>query len=805
MIRKLEEIAVNDIENFGTKAVNLGLLMQKDFNVPKGYAISKSFTNKIRNNGFQLAEEDLTLLQELYNQMGHTPIAVRSSAISEDTEGTSFAGQYDTVLSINDYEAYLKAIEVCIKSSDSENVTDYADKMQVANQHEIALIVQTMITGETSGVMFTADPITGNRKKTIVNAAKGLGKGVVDGTSKLDRYVITDQIELTDKSGMESIMRDDMLFALKNLGDQIESYFKRPQDIEWTIRDSEIFILQSRDITTLYPIDEDCLTDDKLHLYLCYNTVVQGMKEPFTPLGYDFWRATIAGYTSIFYNFKRKIRKPAWVKSINGRMYYDLTEVLGRKLIGKNILNTFNAKDPEGGKLLRQLYSKYSNIFIRQGGSFRLSFGLIKWGMSLGSVGKISKKDIDKALAEALALGNDYIDNLKVRIAAARTYQDKVDLMEDVTEELVSLGFKQAMYLAYGSKAIEQQIKWLSERYPDLDYSILKKAVYNNPTTEMGIALLEIASDVATGKIDQLETSDQLADFLEKYGHRSVLDIDMGIKRWYEDPTYILELIKLYSEERPAEKLEAIYGYRRDAKKLIDTIYNKVANDHGVKKAEKIVFDLKNFRTLSGLREQPKFISVKAFALLRAMFIEVGKDLVAKGHLHTPEDIAFLYGDDILAYNKLDLIALVEERKETYKRQLSYTVIPRIILSNGETYVYPTLDQQDSDGLKGVPISAGKVTGTVRIMDKPNTQLLQDGDIIVTHNTDPSWTPLFPMAKGLIMESGGPISHGAIVAREFGLPGIAGVTNALKVLKDGDVVCMDGATGVVEIISRKSE
>lgn len=232
MIRKLEEITVNDRASFGTKAVNLGLLIQKDFNVPKGYAISKSFTNKIRNNRFQLDQEDQNILQEIYKQMDYAPIVVRSSAISEDTEGTSFAGQYDTVLEIKDYEAYLNAIEICIKSSDKENVTEYADKMQVAKYHEIALIIQTMITGESSGVMFTADPITGNREKTIVNAAKGLGKGVVDGTSNLDRYVITDQIRTVDSSCSESIIGDDMLYALKNIGDRIAAYFKCPQDID---------------------------------------------------------------------------------------------------------------------------------------------------------------------------------------------------------------------------------------------------------------------------------------------------------------------------------------------------------------------------------------------------------------------------------------------------------------------------------------------------------------------------------------------------------------------------------------------
>ena len=180
-----------------------------------------------------------------------------------------------------------------------------------------------------------------------------------------------------------------------------------------------------------------------------------------------------------------------------------------------------------------------------------------------------------------------------------------------------------------------------------------------------------------------------------------------------------------------------IYGYRKDAKNLIEAIYNKVSNDYGVKKAAKIVFDLNNYRTLFGLREQPKFIAVKALSLLRAMFIEVGKDLVSKGLLPAAEDIAFLYMDDILAYDKLALIEIVAARKEAYQHQLSYSVIPRIILSNGETYVYPTMEQQVSDGLRGVPISSGKVTGTVRIMAQPDTQVLHQGEIIVTHNTDP--------------------------------------------------------------------
>ncbi len=796
MLKQLSELKTTDIAEFGRKAVNLGLLYENGFNVPNGYAVGKSITDKIRLNNYHLNDDVLYQLKEVYNQFKR--VVVRSSAIAEDSARGSFAGQYETVLDIADFESYISAITTCIKSSEKINVDEYAKKMNIEEHTEIALIIQPMIAGEASGVLFTADPITGNRKNCIINAAKGLGTGVVDGTSELERYVVSDKVEITEASSR--VMLDKQLFELGRIGKSIGKYFTRPQDIEWTIKDGEIYILQSRDITTLYPVDEDCLTDEKLRLYLCYNTVVQGMKEPFTPLGFEFWQATFAGYTSVFFNFKKKIRKPAWIKLINGRIYYDLTEILGRRIIGKNAIGGFDDKDPACGDLIKQLYDRHRLTFLKQGGKFRLSYGIVKWGLTLQSYGKISRKNISEALEEAHGIGQDYISNLKDRILKTESISSKVNLMEKVTEELLTLGFKQVMYIAYGLKAIDKQEKWLKEKYPDLNFEVLKKAVNNNPTTEMGIELLEIAQKVTIGEIEHLETSTALSEFLLKYGHRSQLDIDMGIKRWHENPDYILDLIRLYSKHNPEEKLNRIYNYRKEADELRDEIFDKVSKDFGEKKAIKVIFDINNYRTLSGLREQPKFIAVKVLSMLREMFVDIGNDFVKENKLSDANDISYLYTDEILNPDEHDLRLIVETRKLEYQSQNAYSVIPRIILSNGETYVYPQMDSNHD--LSGVPISSGRITGTVRVLNTPDTKLVCEGDIIVTHNTDPSWTPLFSLVKGLIMESGGPISHGAIVAREFGLPGIAGVTDAVTRLKNGDVITMDGTTGQIEIINR---
>lgn len=795
---------------YGSKAVHLAKLAQTGFNVPKAITLSTLFTGRIVKQDYTLLAEDKEALADIWDSMNSKSVAVRSSGTMEDLADDSFAGQYDTVLDVDSYEGLEETVLKCIKSSFSDHVTDYCKKRLDRAPEPVAVIIQQMVQGDRSGVLFTVNPLSQNRDEMMISAATGYGFGVVDGTAETDSVIVS-------KSSISGQYKD-----LCNTALSIETLMQQPQDIEWVQKDEELFILQTRDITTLYPVESHHLNKDKLHLYVCYNSVIQGTTAPYTPLGYDFWRCTFAGYTGIFYSGKKKIMYPGWIPYINGRIYYDLTEILGRRFLGKQFLGGFDNKDPEGGLLLKELYQLHRNTFLKQGGKFRLSFGIVKWGLSLTKFGKISRTDINRGLQEALNLGETYLSHLKERISKCHTVQDKITLLEDVTDELLTLGFKQVMYMSYGLKALAKWEKWFAKHYPDIDLDPLKLALPNNTTTQMGIDLMKLALELKKQGIEPTEDEILVQTFLNTYGHRSDYDTDMGQLRWYEAPEPVLNLLRHYMNADLAEDgLARHANQQQEGASLLDYIYATVKADYSKKLADKIRFDLDNYRILAGLRELPKFNMVKALALLREMFLKTGDDMVNKQQLINRNDIAYLHTADLLKIDTLDVKSLVEERKAIFQKQSTYEDVPRIILSTGEVFTYPTLVSDKSDTndhqteytanpsplngtgspnqIQGTPLASGKVKGRIRILNAPEPDRIGPEDILVTHNTDPSWTPLFPAIKGLIMESGGPISHGAIAAREYGLPAIGGVSYARDRFKDGDMVEMDGKSGIIVI------
>lgn len=802
--KKLEMLKAEDLNIYGGKAANLALLKQEGFNVPDAIALDANWSLEllaIQDDQERLAriKEDVT---PIYDTFEGAVLAVRSSAIREDLSDMSFAGLYDTVLNVGSLQDLVLAVNKVVQSLESDHVKSYDGSENKDGQTGIGILLQKMVKSFKSGVMFTANPISGNRQQVVVNAALGYGDKVVDGIAQVEESILNkDSLEIIKAAEVREVLSSEDARELAQIGLKIEASRQGPQDIEWTYDDKHLYILQTRDITTLYPIEGEHLDQDKLHIYMCYNTVIQGMSAPFTPLGHEYWRTTFAGYTSVYYNFKKKIQYPSFIKSINGRIYYDLTEVVGRRLIGKNLPSSLDNKDPAGGQLMAEIYNQYLKAFRRQGASFRLSFGIVKWGIGLTKYGKISKKDPHKGLAEVHQIADDYVKALETRIENASTAKTKVKLLEDVMDEMLTLGFKLVMYCAYGLKAFDKHEKWLKKKYGDsVSIEPVKLGVPNNPTTEMGLALAAIAKEYKNADDQSILTSDVFKTFIETYGHRGDLDTDMGVKRWTEDPSYLLELIHLYQEDQQYDVILERYKQQQvEARACLDSLKSKLKDDVGDRRANAIISDLENYRFLIGIREYPKFIAVKVLAMFRAMFLELGQEMVSRQQLENAEDISYLYLSDMLEPQDTLLQEIVDKRKAIYNKQMADREVPRFILSNGECYWQPSLDKNEAD-LKGIPLSAGQVEGVVRLLDSPVGAELDDESIIVCHNTDPSWTPLFLAAKGLVMESGGPISHGAIVAREYGLPAIGGVSQATTRLVNGQRIRMDGRSGLITLI-----
>ena len=836
-IRPLFDLKESDKEYFGPKAVNLSKLNSLGVDVPSGYCVSRQLHEQLAQTGYdEIPEAYIKELKTIYETFNGASVAVRSSSLREDTADSSYAGLYESYLNITSFEDLTKSILNCISSVDEKRVKAYVEQREENSIEDIrmAVIIQKMVKSDVSGVLFMANPLNNRADQILINSSWGLGEAIVNGDVTPDQWVVDKNtnkminervakkqfITSLDEKGIvlnsadeelasRASMSNDQIYRLVEISKTIQAAFKKYQDIEWAIADDTIFIVQARDITTLYPVDEDIIGSDKLRLFLCYNTVVQGMNEPFTPLGYEFWRVTFAGYTSIYYNKKRKILYPSWIRQINGRLHFDLTEILGKRLYSKKIPAALNDKDPAGGNLMKEILDSYGCRFIKQKGNFKLSYGLVKWGVSLARSGKAGKTNPKQALKEAIEMGDDYVKSLKSRIKNADTIDKKIRLVEDVAEELLTLAFSQVMYCRYALSIVDKNDKWVKKYYGNqFDLEAIRIALPNNPTTEMGIELSKIAKRFKEENEKDIRANPAFHDFLEAYGHRGDLEIDIGTKRWKEKPDYLLQLIHSYMEEMVAEdNINQFHNGNKNALNIINSIYEQVLKDKGSRKAEFIKFGYMNYRTLAGIRERPKFESLRAMCLLRDMMLKIGKDWVSSGILEKAEDISYLTFEQILHFKKHNMNQEVQNAKEAYLKQKKANHIPRFIMSTGECFYHPSLKSEDNkvDGsqtivLEGIPISRGIHKGRVKVLSSPVGADITKGDIIVAHNTNPAWTPLFLKAGALVMESGGPISHGAIVAREYGIPAVAGINNATEILKEADTIIVNGEEGSVKIV-----
>ena len=831
-IKNLFDLTENDRMHYGAKAVNLSLVKGLGFDVPPGFCINNGLHEKLKNDGIdELPGGFIEELKVNYDKLSAHSVAVRSSALGEDSSGVSYAGIYKTFLNVTTFEDVCQAVLDCINSTRAERAQKYSGKNSAdGRETTMTVIVQSMVKSDVSGVAFTANPVTNNMKQVVINSAWGIGESVVGDEVQPDEWIAdkdtksivfnktADKKKMTAalNSGVKTMdVADELRKAPSLSGGQvrciidaaleIEDYFEKPQDIEWAYYDDTLYILQSRDITTLYPVGKHILQSKKHSLYMCYNSMVQGVSEPFTPMGFDFWHASFAGYTSIFYSFKKKIDYPKWITDINGRLYFDLTEVVSKKFYAKYIPDNLNDKDPAGGKLLRQIIQREGEKFYKQGGNFKLSLGLVKWGMSFLKYIKVGKRNPEAAVLEAVSMADEYIEKLNERISKTKSIKGKVKLTEDVMEELLTLAFSQVMYCSYGIKAAAKRDKWIEKRYPKrFDLESLRKAFASNPTTQMGLELNRIALYFKeAGAVPNAE-SEKVKEFLKTYGHRADIEVDMGTKRWREDSSYVLDIIASYMKDDTAkDNISRFEEQDRRALRTIDEIYAAVLKDKGKNKAGKIKSDYLNFRITAGLRERPKFDVLRVMELLRIMLLDAGSGLCNQGALDDDTDVCYLHLRDLADYENCDIKAIAAQNRALYEKRVKEDIIPpRFVLSTGECFYYPEA-KDSSDGVyKGVPISKGLYEGRVKVVYSPHSADIQKGDIIVAHNTNPSWTPLFLNAGALVMESGGPIAHGAIVAREYGIPAVAGIAGAVSIFSDGDIILVDGQSGTVKLMER---
>lgn len=779
------------------------------------------------------------------------PVAVRSSATAEDLPDASFAGQQETFLNIRGADAILTAVRRCWSSLWTARAIAYRrrngfDHRAVA----LAVVVQVMVEAESAGVLFTADPVSGHRGRIVINGAWGLGEGVVSGIVTPDSWVldragqiletvvgVKERMVVYDELGgaveqpvPDARRRQPSLDAaqLRNLaalGRAVEVYFGAPQDLEWALADGKLFLLQSRPITTLFPQPEPAPTDGQTHIYLSINAF-QGVMEPFTPMGLSIFHelgAFIADLTG------KRFLPPATQLLVEaaGRIYIDATFAL-RHPIGRQLIQVpWRATDPTTVAALAPILEEQRPALRRAWLTWTISVVAPTLWRARPLLRRLARslRRPEQARRPALATIEARVAQLERLSRRPRTLSERVLMVRvliraaipDIAGRLVPL-------LAPGmaSMLIAERLV----RHWGLDsaqFMALRQGLAGNPTTEMDLALWKLAQMIKTNgqarerfarddnatitagfRVGELPPVAQagLTAFLNDYGHRGVREIDVGMPRWSESPEYLINTIRNYlALDDPALAPDRRFAdMERAAEQARGTLIDSArAQTGGVLKAALLRFMIRRLRALVGLREGPKFWGVRMFALVRAVLQGAGEELVRSGAIAQADDIFFLRLAEVeqaATGVPLPLRELVAERRARYERELLRQP-PRLITSEGEV-ISARRSAAQAGELQGVGVSPGIYEGRVRVIRDPHGAHLEPGEILVAPSTDPAWTPLFLTAGGLVMEAGGMLSHGSVVAREYGIPAVVGVAEATQHLQTGQRVRIDGGEGVVE-------
>ena len=754
---------------------------------------------------------------------------MRSSATAEDLPHASFAGQQDTYLNIIGVDAILKHIRKCWASLFTDRAVIY--RMQNGFDHSqvyLSVVIQRMVFPQASGILFTADPMTFNRKVLSIDASFGLGEALVSGLVSADGYNVRDG-EIVDKrittktlaiygredGGTETrqldpdlqkaqTLTDPQIIELARIGREIEAHFGHPQDIEWCLANDTFYMVQSRPITTLFPIPE--ANDEENHVYVSVGHQ-QMMTDPIKPLGLSFFLLTT----------------PAPMRKAGGRLFVDTTSHLASPASREMLLNTLGQSDP---------LIKDALLTIIERGDFIKSLPedteKASPNQAMPSAGNQTQVEYDPVIVTNLIkTSQTSIEELKQNIqmkSGADVFDFILEDLQELKKGLFGSQSIQVIMAAMNASAwINEKInEWLGEKNVA---DTLSQSVPNNITSEMGLELLDLADMIRSYPevIDYLqhvqednfwddlvkldggqETQDAFHAYLNKYGMRCSGEIDISRTRWSEKPIIlvpmILSNIKNFEPNASHRKFEQ--GRQEALAKEQELLDRLKQLPDGVQKAKETKQMIDLIRNFSGYREYPKYVMVNRYFTYKQALLREAEQLVQTGVIHAKEDIYYLTFEElheVVRTHKLDY-QIIRSRKDDYKffEKLSP---PRVITSDGEIIAGKyKRENLPAEAIMGLAVSSGVIEGRARVILNMEDADLEDGDILVTPFTDPSWTPLFVSIKGLVTEVGGLMTHGAVIAREYGLPAVVGVENATKLIQDGQQIRVHGTEGYIEIL-----
>ncbi len=778
--------------------------------------------------------------------------AVRSSATAEDLPTASFAGQQDTYLNVVGPASVLEHVSRCWASLFTERAVTYRQRNGFDHRKvHMAVVVQRMVFPQASGVLFTADPVTSNRTVVSVEASFGLGEALVSGLVNPDIYQVRDgevvartvaakklAIQARPEGGTRELaieldsqeqpaLTDAQVVRLAGLGRRIEAHFGQPQDIEWCLADDEFQIVQSRAITTLFPIPE--ASDQGNHVYLSVGHQ-QMMTDAMKPLGLSVWLLTT----------------PAPMTEAGGRLFVDVTKMLGSPATRASFLQVAGRSDPLIGDALQTVIASGDFIPV-----------LPDDAPSGGGPGPAKPPawavpatiETDPAIPAELIEAGQAANEALERDIEGKSGPELLDfILADFTE------LRRILFLPRSSQAImagmqaawrlnELLEEWLGEKNA---VDTLTQSAPGNVTAEMGLALLDVADvirpypDVVafldrigldrigldrigldriglehTGHdenfLDKLPAlaggpaaRDAIEAYLAKYGMRCVGEIDITKPRWSERPATLVPMIlgNIRNFALGAGQRRFEQGQRKALEKEREVLHRLRELPDGARKAEDAKQLIDRIRTFAGYREYPKYFMISRYFIYKQALLHDADRLVRARVLRMREDIFYLRLTelaDVVRTNQVDG-QLIAQRKAAFTSYQALTP-PRVLTSDGEAIAGSyRRDDVPAGALTGLAVSAGTVEGRARVVLDMAGADLEAGDILVTAYTDPSWTPAFVAITGLVTEVGGLMTHGAVIAREYGLPAVVGVEHATRLIRDGQRIRVHGTDGYVELL-----
>jgi pyruvate,water dikinase len=876
----------------GGKAANLGELTQAGFPVPPGFCVTtEAYALVAEEAGLELmlaelvaartddtthlaaaaAEARATLLaapipesvaeaiRKAYGELVHdaaVPVAVRSSATAEDLPFASFAGQQETYLNIIGLDALLDAIRRCWASLWTDRAVSYRASLNIDPRTvRLAVAVELLVDATVAGVLFTAHPLTRQRRQAVIDASPGLGEAVVSGAVNPDHFVVDtttgeiverrlgekrlavratagggiQQVELTS-GNTEACLSDEQLRALAAVGARVEAHYGAPQDIEWAIDAvGKLWLVQSRPITTLYPLPDNAPeTDDVLRAYFCLN-VFQGVYRPLTPMGIAVFRLFGSAIAGVFRLAPRDpLRGPSILVEAGGRLFLDITAAL-RTSIGRTfLLKAAHIGEAPSAALFQQLMTD-PRLSLLPTPSFRVI-------RALGSLLEKTRTPLyvmqallwPSTVQKHMTKVRAWLQSLDDEGAVAASIQSRADLADRLTaleQRLpgrVTSVFRTIPVMLISGLGSYALSGWLLKGLATTDdMRIVLRGLPHNPTTEMDLELWALAKRVQADAVATQAVRETppkrlaqlyregtlppvlqrgLGEFLHAYGHRGVAEIDLGLPRWSEDPTHILGVLANYLQLNDPDQAPDVQFHRgaQEAEAMVATLTRR-ARRTGWLRGVLVGFFLKRTRALAGFREMPKFCLVLLLASTRHTLLSIGTAMEKVGCLEHAGDIFFItLAEAHAALAGEDMHQMVGERRANYEHEVQRRSIPRVLLSDGtEPTVASRLEEVPEGTLTGFPASPGRATAQARVILDPTGARLEPGEVLVAPSTDPGWTPLFLTAAGLVMEMGGTMSHGAVVAREYGIPAVVGVPGATEHITTGQQITIDGSAGTV--------